>query len=56
MVRKLLTAVARNDRFSDGAWVGLFEDGRGVLLYERLLEWEEMLSFEVSICLSRRMQ
>lgn len=42
-VRKLLSAIARNDRFHDGAWVRLFEGGRGVPLFERLLECEEML-------------
>ena len=43
-VRKLLTAIARNDRFSDGAWVGLFEDGRAQHLFARLLELEEELA------------
>jgi hypothetical protein len=43
-VRKLITAVARNDRFSEGAWVEMFEDGFGVPLFARLLELEEYLA------------
>lgn len=43
-VRKLLTAVARNDRFCEGAWVGLFERGRAQPLFARLLEHEEALA------------
>lgn len=39
-VLKLLTAVARNDRFNEGAWAGLFEDGSGQALFKRLLEIE----------------
>ena len=40
-VLKLLTAVARNDRFCDGAWAGLFESGDAHKLFKRLLEIEE---------------
>jgi hypothetical protein len=36
----LLTAVARNDRFSDGAWAAIFDDGRGQQLLSRLYEFE----------------
>lgn len=39
-VLKLLTAVARNDRFCDGAWAGLFESGDAQKLFKRLLEIE----------------
>ena len=39
-VLKLLTAVARNDRFCDGAWAGLFENGTAQKLFQRLLEIE----------------
>jgi hypothetical protein len=39
-VLKLLTAVARNDRFNDGAWVALFECGDAQRLLRRLLELE----------------
>ena len=42
-VRKLLTAVARNDRFCEGAWAQFFEDGQGIELLARLLELEEEL-------------
>lgn len=42
--RKLLTASARNDRFFDGAWVNMFEDGIGVPFFARLLELEEQLA------------
>jgi len=35
---KLLTAVARNDRFCDGAWTALFESGEAQNLFKRLLE------------------
>lgn len=40
-VCKLLTAVVRNDRFFDGAWVGLFESGDAQKLFRRLLEIEK---------------
>lgn len=40
-VLKLLTAVARNDRFCDGAWARLFENGSAQKLFARLLEIEE---------------
>jgi len=39
-VLKLLTAVARNDRFCDGAWASLFESGDAQKLFTRLLEIE----------------
>lgn len=39
-VLKLLTAVARNDRFSEGAWAGLFESGGAQKLFHRLLDIE----------------
>lgn len=39
-VLKLLTAVARNDRFSAGAWAALFNHGDGQRLLERLLDLE----------------
>lgn len=39
-VLKLLTAVARNDRFCEGAWAGLFEDGSAQALFKRLSEIE----------------
>lgn len=35
---KLLSAVARQDRFSDGSWGELFETGKGLWLFERWLE------------------
>ena len=37
---KLLTAVARNNRFNDGAWASLFESGDAEKLFKRLLELE----------------
>lgn len=40
-VLKLLTAVARNDRFVEGSWVGLFEDGCALPLFRRLLGLKE---------------
>ena len=43
-VRQLLTAIARNDRFCEGAWMGMFEDGFAVPLFTRLLELEEHLA------------
>lgn len=39
-VAKLFTAVARNDRFSEGAWIALFEAGTGLALFRRLLAIE----------------
>jgi hypothetical protein len=39
-VLKLLTAVARNDRFNAGAWASLFKDGRGQKLLARLYDLE----------------
>lgn len=44
--RKLITAIARTDRFCEGAWVGLFDGGFAVPLFERLLEHEEVLARE----------
>ena len=40
-VLKLLTAIARNDRFCEGAWANLFEHGDGQALFRRLLELEQ---------------
>lgn len=40
-VLKLLTAVARNDKFNEGAWNRLFESGDAYRLFRRLLEFEE---------------
>lgn len=37
-VLKLLSAVIRNARFNEGAWVNLFESGDGLRLFKRLLE------------------
>jgi hypothetical protein len=39
-VLKLLTAVARNDRFCEGAWAALFDAGDARKLFSRLLETE----------------
>ncbi len=39
-VLKLFTAVMRNDRFSDGAWADMFENGDGKRLMSRLLEFK----------------
>jgi hypothetical protein len=39
-VLKLLTRVARGDRFSGGVWANLFEKGDGLALFKRLLEIE----------------
>ncbi len=39
-VLKLLTTVARNDRFSAGAWTALFDHGDGQKLLRRLLDLE----------------
>ena len=44
MVRKLLTAIARNDHFCEGAWAQFFEDGQGQLLFTRLLQLENELA------------
>ena len=35
---KLLTAIARNDRFNDGAWYFFFESGEALKLLKRLRE------------------
>jgi len=35
---KLLTAVARNDRFCDGVWGNLFESGTALILFKKLFE------------------
>jgi hypothetical protein len=43
-VRKLITAIARNDRFCEGAWAEFFEEGQGPQLFARLLELEERLA------------
>jgi hypothetical protein len=40
-VLKLLTAVARNDRFNEGAWADLFDAGDGRRLLKRLLDLEQ---------------
>lgn len=40
-VLKLLTAVARNSRFNEGAWADLFESGDAQKLFKRLLQIEE---------------
>ena len=42
-VLKLLTAVARNDRFNEGAWAALFDSGDAQKLFARLLEIEESI-------------
>lgn len=39
-VLKLLTAVIRNDRFCEGAWSEIFNNGDGVLLMKRLLDFK----------------
>lgn len=39
-VIKLFTAVIRNDRFCDGAWAGLFENGDAQRLLKRLLDFK----------------
>jgi len=36
---KLFTAILRNDRFNDGAWASLFENGDGQRLLKRLLDF-----------------
>ncbi len=40
-VLKLLSAVMRNARFNEGAWVNLFESGDGGKLFQRLLELQD---------------
>jgi len=35
---KLLTAVARNDKFCNAAWGDLFESGTGLILFKKLFE------------------
>lgn len=37
---KLFTAVIRNDRFCDGAWADLFENGNAAKLLKRLLDFQ----------------
>ncbi|GBU26919.1 hypothetical protein R84B8_00435 [Treponema sp. R8-4-B8] len=37
-ILKLLTAIARNDRFYSGAWGELFESGQAQILFKKLLE------------------
>lgn len=39
-VIKLFIAVIRNDRFADGAWAGLFENGDGQRLFKRFLDFK----------------
>ena len=39
-VIKLFIAVMRNDRFVDGAWADLFENGDGQRLFKRLLDFK----------------
>jgi len=39
-VIKLFIAVIRNDRFADGAWADLFENGDGQRLFKRLLDFK----------------
>ena len=41
-VLKLLTAVARNSRFNEGAWALLFQSGTAQKLFRRLLEIEKV--------------
>lgn len=38
-VIKLFIAVMRNDRFADGAWADLFENGDGQRLFKRFLDF-----------------
>ena len=40
-VLKLLSAIIRNARFNEGAWVNLFESGDGLRLFKRLLEIQD---------------
>ena len=37
-ILKLLTAIARNDKFCIGAWGELFESGTGIILFKKLFE------------------
>lgn len=37
-ILKFLSAIARYDRFSNGAWGNLFESGTAIILYKKLLE------------------
>ncbi len=37
---KLLSALARSERFGDGTWAEVFESGRGLLLFEHWLNLE----------------
>ena len=37
-ILKLLTAIARNDRFCEGAWGNLFKSGVALILYKKLYE------------------
>jgi hypothetical protein len=39
---KLFTAILRNDRFNDGAWADLFENGDGQRLLKRLLDFRPL--------------
>ncbi len=39
-ILKLLTAVARNSRFNEGAWADLFETGEAQQLFKKLLSIE----------------
>lgn len=41
---KLFTAVLRNDRFCDGAWADLFEDGDAQKLLKRFLDFKPVLT------------
>lgn len=41
---KLFIAVMRNDRFCDGAWAHLFENGDGQRLLKRLLDFKPQLT------------
>lgn len=43
-VIKLFTAIMRNDRFCDGAWAHLFENGDGQRLLKRLLDFKPQLT------------
>lgn len=39
-VIKLFIAIIRNDRFADGAWADLFENGDGQRLFKRFLDFK----------------
>ena len=43
-VRKLLSYISRLDHWSDDAWEDMFEEGKGLSLFTRLLYWEERLA------------